>query len=130
MDFARVDEMIRQGPLQFGHAWAAWMDGVVGGDQQEQDGLQFGHAWAAWMDLPSRQRLPALLRASIRPRLGSVDGPERQPLACAALHASIRPRLGSVDGHNDEPSRVKLYELQFGHAWAAWMDAVSLTTYS
>ena len=158
--------------LQFGHAWAAWMDeahhhltvilepasirprlGSVDGRQADDsvlpaETLQFGHAWAAWMDPPRLLRPVRCLTASIRPRLGSVDGRGKQgPCSrpCGGFNsatpgqrgwtayigvtyvngeeASIRPRLGSVDGLRRQLGRGCVHVgLQFGHAWAAWMD--------
>ena len=158
--------------LQFGHAWAAWMDVQCRRQAPRRngasirprlgsvDGRHLGRLLSNGATASIRPRLGSvdgrtttfqsggnMAAASIRPRLGSVDGPKGQALVQAALDASIRPRLGSVDGRpgrwcrgqsalsfnsatpgqrgwtrvspsvSDTSSR-----LQFGHAWAAWMD--------
>src|SRR5260370_41197895 len=109
--------------LQFGHAGAEWMDGNLLEEDGEDGKLQFGHAWAAWMDdlVDRLTEIPA--SASIRPRLGSVDGhPSLPPITPGdpcfnsatpgqrgwtrlsieyTYHPhddSIRPRVGIVDG--------------------------------
>ena len=110
MDQSKAKYRILRGSLQFGHAWAAWMDQAAGENTAKaHQSLQFGHAWAAWMDPAAAESSAKPAGASIRPRLGSVDGQDHgTPLLSGLCGASIRPRLGSVDGQggtNDDPAQ-------------------------